>query len=90
MQLGTRWTSGSTPPSAVPASLHAQIAAVETSLPADQFGQPAPRWTLTWLEGRPVVELDTGIIVTLDRSGEAVVTHHEHEQFSDRDYSGQD
>ena len=90
MQLGTRWSAGSTPPSAVPAELHAQITAVEKSLPADQFGQPSPRWTLTWLEGRPVAELDTGVIVTLDRSGQAVVTHDDHEQFSNRDYSGQD
>lgn len=90
MQLGTRWTSGQTPPSAVPQTLHSQIAAVEQSLPADQFGQPAPRWTLTWLEGRPVAELDTGVIVTLDRSGQAVVKHDETEQFSNRDYTGQD
>jgi len=90
MQLGTRWTAGATPPAAVPATLHTQIAAVEASLPVDQFGQPAPRWTLTWLEGRPIVELDTGVIVTLDASGAAVVTHDEHEQFSNRDYSGQD
>ena len=74
MQLGTRWTSGQTPPSAVPAVLHEQIAAVERLLPADQLAhQPTPRWTLTWLEHRPVAELDTGVIVTVDARGDVVV-----------------
>lgn len=89
MQLGTRWTARTQPPAAVPPALHAQIAAVDASLPADQLGQPAPRWTLTFLEGRPVAELDTGVIVTIDRSGEVVVSHDDGEEFSNRDYSGQ-
>ncbi len=81
MQLGTRWTSGGDPPAQVPAGMAAQIRAVEASLPADQLGQPAPRWTLTWLEGRPVAELDTGVIVSLDPSGEVVVRHDEDDGF---------
>ena len=75
MQLGTRWTSGSEPPASLPGSIRAQIAAVEAVIPADQLGQPAPRWTLTWLEGRPIVELDTGVIISLDEHGDAVVHH---------------
>ena len=63
MQLGTRWTSGDEPPAAVPASLRPQIAAVDRALPDDDLGQPRPRWTLTFLEGRPIAELDTGMIV---------------------------
>ncbi|MFG6401583.1 MULTISPECIES: hypothetical protein [unclassified Microbacterium] len=90
MQLGTRWNAKTPPPATVPEALHAQIAAVEESLPEDQFGQPAPRWTLTWLERRPVAELDTGVIVTIDRNGEVVVTHDTDDEFSNRDYSGQD
>ena len=66
----------------MPAALRAQIAAVEAALPADQLGQPAPRWTLTWLEGRPIAELDTGVIVTLDADGEAVVTHDDEDGFA--------
>jgi hypothetical protein len=74
MQLGTRWTSGQEPPAAVPQVLREQIAAVERLLPADQLAhQPTPRWTLTWLEHRPVAELDTGVIVTVTPSGEVVV-----------------
>lgn len=75
MQLGTRWTSGDEPPAAVPATLRSQIAAVDRSVPDDELGQPRPRWTLTWLEGRPIAELDTGVIVSLDASGAAVVRH---------------
>ena len=68
MQLGTRWTAGSEPPASVPQALRAEIARVETTLPP---GQPAPSWTLTWLEGRPIAELATGIEVTLDAEGNA-------------------
>lgn len=82
MQLGTRWTARTAPPAAVPAQLHAQIAAVEASVPPDALGQPAPRWTLTWLEGRPVAELDTGVIVTIDRDGQVVVRHDDEDEFA--------
>jgi hypothetical protein len=82
VQLGTRWTAGAEPPASVPAALHPQITAVEAALPADQLGQPAPRWTLTWLEGRPIAELDTGVIVTLDASGAAVVRHDDEDGFA--------
>ena len=82
MQLGTRWTAGAQPPAAVPAALHAQLVAVEAALPADPLAQPAPRWTLTWLEGRPIAELDTGVIVTLDASGAAVVRHDDEDGFA--------
>jgi hypothetical protein len=82
MQLGTRWTSGDEPPAAVPAALRDQIAAVDAALPADPLGQPAPRWTLTWLERRPIAELDTGVIVTLDAAGDAIVTHDDEDDFA--------
>ncbi|HEY9306573.1 MAG TPA: hypothetical protein VIP82_02105 [Microbacterium sp.] len=72
MQLGTRWTSGDEPPEAVPDALRRGIRSVDETIPADQLGQPRPRWTLTWLEGRPIAELDTGVIVTLDADGKAV------------------
>lgn len=81
MQLGTRWTAGGEPPAPLPASMRAQIAAVEAVIPSDQLGQPAPRWTLTWLEGKPIAQLDTGVIVSLNEAGEAVV-HHDEDGFS--------
>ena len=56
MQLGTRWTAGEEPPARLPEVLRREIAAVEAALPPDALGQPAPRWTLTWLEGRRLLE----------------------------------
>lgn len=82
MQLGTRWTAGDQPPAAVPPALRDQIAAVEDTLGNDPLGQPAPRWTLTWLEGRPIAELDTGVIVTLDADGDAIVRHDDEDGFA--------
>ncbi|GAA3646921.1 hypothetical protein [Microbacterium marinilacus] len=71
MQLGTRWTAGAQPPASVPAGLRETIARVEADLPEG----PKPGWTLTWLEGRPIAELDTGVTVTLAADGGAVVGH---------------
>lgn len=68
MQLGTRWSAAAEPPRSVPDVVRAEIARVESTLPP---GQPAPSWTLTWLEGRPVAELDTGIEVSVDADGRA-------------------
>ncbi|BAJ76303.1 predicted Fe-S oxidoreductase [Microbacterium testaceum StLB037] len=82
MQLGTRWTAREQPPKAVPEALHAQIAAVEEALNPDGLSAPAPRWTLTFLEGRPVAELDTGVIVTQDAAGEVVVRYDEGDEFA--------
>lgn len=82
MQLGTRWTSGDEPPAAVPASLRPQIAAVDRALPGDDLGQPRHRWTLTFLEGRPIAELDDGTIVELTASGQVVVRHDQDDEFA--------
>jgi hypothetical protein len=78
MQLGTRWTSGDQPPSAVPAALHEQIAKVDAVVTE----QPRPRWTLTWLEGRPIAELETGTVVRVDRDGDVVVGHVDDDEFA--------
>ncbi len=81
MQMGTRWTSGEEPPAAVPPVLHGQIRAIDAAMPADLLGQPRPRWTLTFLEGRPIAELDTGVIVEVGRDGSVVVRHDEEDEF---------
>ncbi len=78
MQLGTRWTSGDEPPKSVPEALRRGIRSVDDAIPGD----PRPRWTLTWLEGRPIAELDTGVIVSLDDDGEPVVQHDPDDEFA--------
>jgi hypothetical protein len=70
MQLGTRWELGAEPPSRLPAAMVAAVATVEIELAGvDTTGW---RWTLTWLEGRPVVELDDGTTLRYDPVGDSV------------------
>mgnify|MGYP001096646352 CR=1 FL=1 len=64
MQLGGRFDVGHDFSRAVPAVMLAQIAAVEAEL-TDQQRQ-SHRWTLTWLEGKPVLSLDDGPTLRLD------------------------
>lgn len=80
MQLGTRWAAGAQPPASLTPEFAAQLHAVETDLPADE--RALARWTLTWLEGRPVAELDTGVIVSIDHTGQVVVRHDDEDDFS--------
>ena len=72
MQLGTRWSVGDEPPARLEEPVRAAICQVEAEL--DGIPTDGWRWTLTWLEGRPVVELDDGtsIRVTHDGSVEIV------------------
>lgn len=58
MQLGSRFSPGAAPAS-LPVELLAQIAAVEQGLTVQE--RATLRWTLTWLENRPIVELDNGV-----------------------------
>lgn len=70
MQLGTRWEVGAEPPARLPAAMTAAVVAVETGLAGvDTTGW---RWTLTWLEGRPVVELDDGTTLRYDPASDSV------------------
>ena len=61
MQMGTRWAVGAETPARLPQlvvdavkSIEAELEGIDTSL---------LRWTLTWLEGNPVVELDDGTVI---------------------------
>ncbi len=82
MQLGTRWAAGTVPPASVPADLRPAIAEVEAQLTGSPDasasappGPPTPskgNWTLTWLEGRAIAELDAGWEVVQTASGEVI------------------
>ncbi len=60
MQLGGRFSVGMAPAS-LPAPVFQAIAEVESSLTDSERAQL--RWTLTWLEGSAVVELDNGALI---------------------------
>jgi len=79
MQLGTRWAAGAEPPARLSPEFVAQVRAVEADLPPNEEG--VAQWTLTWLEGRPVAELDTGVIVSVDHAGAVVVHHDDEDEF---------
>jgi len=73
MQLGTRWSVGDEPPSRLPEVMVGAIADVESELAElDGVDTSGWRWTLTWLEGRPVVELDDGTVLHHDPATETV------------------
>jgi hypothetical protein len=48
-------------PGSLPAHVLGAIGELEATLTDDE--RATLRWTLTWLEGQPVVELDNGAIV---------------------------
>ena len=72
MQLGTRWTVGSPTPDRLPPAVVLAIRDVESQLAEVDTSQW--RWTLTWLEQRPVVELDDGTTIRVDHAGDVTVT----------------
>jgi hypothetical protein len=57
MQLGSRFSVGQAP-SSLPSDLLDAISHIEAELSEEE--KTTLRWTLTWLEGRPIVELDNG------------------------------
>lgn len=71
MQLGTRWNVGDQPPARLSAEVVDAIGVVEAELAG--IHTVGWRWTLTWLEGRPVVELDDGTIIRVAPDGTVLV-----------------
>jgi hypothetical protein len=63
MQLGTRWPVGAQPPASLPEVVAYAVSTVEEELVATDVETTGWYWTLTWLEGKPVVELDDGTVI---------------------------
>ncbi|EAR25503.1 hypothetical protein A20C1_04531 [marine actinobacterium PHSC20C1] len=71
MQLGTRWSVGEPVPERLDAAMREAIAKVEADIA--HLDTSAWRWTLTWLEARPVAELDDGTIVRQASDGNVTI-----------------
>lgn len=72
MQLGSRWSVGATPPERLEEAVVRAIRAVEGEIADVDTSQW--RWTLTWLESRPVIELDDGTTIRIDQSGTVTIS----------------
>lgn len=70
MQLGTRWPVGEPAPDRLPPAMIAAIGEVEAEVA--ELDTANWRWTLTWLEGRPIVELDDGTTLRYDPATDSV------------------
>jgi hypothetical protein len=63
VQLGSRWAVGAEPPASLPEVVLHAVAAAEEELDALDVDSKDWRWTLTWLENKPVIELDDGTTI---------------------------
>lgn len=74
MQLGTRWKAHTPAPSSVEPLVLEAISHVESEL--FTFTQDTTNWywTLTYLESRPVVQLDDGTTIRVREDGTVFVT----------------
>ncbi|MGG7464174.1 hypothetical protein [Plantibacter sp. YIM 135347] len=74
MQLGTRWSVGQQTPDTLPQAVVDAVRAEEAELVSLGVETSSWRWTLTWLERRPIVELDDGTTIRIAADGSVVVT----------------
>lgn len=74
MQLGTRWLAHTPPPQQLDHSVVDAISEVERELAALKQDTSQWSWTLTYLEGRPVVQLDDGTTISVNADGFVSIT----------------
>ncbi len=77
MQLGSRWPINSSAPSKLHQAVLDAIAEVETEIHGLKIDTSGWYWTLTYLENRPVVQLDDGTTIKLDDSGYAHISQEQ-------------
>jgi len=85
MQLGTRWAVGGQPPAGLPHAVEVAIRSVEEELDATVLDAATLRWTLTWLEGKPVVELDDGTVIRYNRHEDSATISQVDDDLDDED-----
>jgi hypothetical protein len=83
MQLGTRWAIGTTPPERIPQQVRAAVRTVETELEESDQATTGWGWTLTYLEGKPIVDLDDGTRIRMIDDEVALVTSVELDESGD-------
>jgi hypothetical protein len=69
MQLGIRWQAHTHAPEKLPETVRDAISEVERELVALKIDSSQWYWTLTYLENKPVVQLDDGTTITLNSDG---------------------
>ena len=74
MQLGTRWKAHTPAPSSVETLVLEAISDVERELLNLTQDTTNWYWTLTYLESRPVVQLDDGTTIRVREDGTVFVT----------------
>jgi len=75
MQLGTRWAVGAVPPANLAEAVVLAIRDAEAQLAEADTSQW--RWTLTYLESRPVVQLDDGTTIRMGHDGSVTTTYED-------------
>ncbi len=82
MRLGTRWSIGRTVPVQLPDSMVLAIRTVENELHLMRTDTKDLRWTLTWVEDRPVIDLDDGTQIRHGRGDDSVTIERCYADFS--------
>ena len=77
MQLGTRWQAFKPAPKQLPRSMQDAIFEVEREIHALKIDASQWWWTLTYLENRPIAQLDDGTTVTMRTDGTVHITESE-------------
>ncbi|PPL20517.1 hypothetical protein [Microterricola pindariensis] len=71
MQLGKRWAFGASAPDTLPEVVLVAVEAVESDEAPAGVDRATWRWTLTWLENKPVLELDDGTVIRYDAEADS-------------------
>ena len=77
MQLGTRWPAHTPAPQSLDSAVKDAVAEVERELAALKQDTSSWYWTLTYLEKRPVVQLDDGTTIRVLRDGNISISNEE-------------
>jgi hypothetical protein len=73
MQLGKRWAAYTDTPSSLDAAVREAVIGVERELVVLTQDTSQWYWTLTYLEGRPVVQLDDGTTIRVSHDGHITI-----------------